>query len=422
MKKKFKVLLLIMLVSISAFAIERFTFVNIDITDNPYSLYATSVKAERGKLLGYEFIKTINSSEINDLFPEIDENVGEIRNIPKYDIDLYRINYTSIFLYEIVTLSGLIVVPHKSVPLSHIQYHHGTLFPFPGEYGEGSLDAPSLYKGIFPETTYSQYESRLFGNYLGSYGYLVSLPDYIGYGVSNNYEHTYSVHDRLAEQSVDMIFASRAFCGELNISLDGKTFLSGWSEGGAATLATQKLLESEYSEQLNITANAPLAAFSTIGIYSKFLISLAPLDIRNWDDGIDELLWAVYAINRYTDDKPLDTQNIFQFEVNNQSDVLNNRPTNSPSKALKYFIKDRDKLISKFVQNDLSDGWTPKAPIYLHHGTKDENVYYSFNADTTVRNLNKLGGNVELVKYEGHDHYTLDKLYLLNIIEEFGKY
>ena len=86
--------------------------------------------------MDYEFIKTITSDEINGLFPETDENEGDISNSPEYDIDLYRINYTSIFLYDIVTLSGLIVVPQKTGPLSHMQYHHGTLYPYtdiPGE-------------------------------------------------------------------------------------------------------------------------------------------------------------------------------------------------------------------------------------------------------------------------------------------------
>ena len=113
---------------------------------------------------------------------------------------------------------------------------------------------------------------------------------------------------------------------------------------------------------------------------------------------------------------------LFKFEINNQSDILNNRPTSVPTQCLQYFIKDKNKLISKFAHNDLSDGWTPIAPVYVHHGTEDENVFYPFNTETTVNNLNKLGGNVVLVKYEGHDHYTLDKLYLLNMIDEFNQY
>ncbi|MBD3351931.1 MAG: hypothetical protein GF364_10640 [Candidatus Lokiarchaeota archaeon] len=422
MKKKLQISILILLITISTFAIERFAFITIDTSYDPYSEYASTIKGERGNLLSYEFVTSIQAEDVNGLFPETDENEGDISDLPTYDIDLYRINYTSVFLYEIVNLSGLIIIPQKLGELSHIQYHHGTLFPYPDEMGEGLLDAPSLYEGNYPQTQYAQYESRLFGNFLGSYGYLVSLPDYIGYGVSESYEHTYSVNDRLAEQSVDMILATQAFCSSLSIELDGKLFLSGWSEGGAASLATQKLIESDYDGEIAITANAPLAAFSTTKFYSRVLLSLAPLDCTDWGGDLDDLLWATYAINRYTDDKPVDTEKIFKFEVDNQSDVLRNRPTNRPSQAIRYFIKDKSKLISKFAQNDLSDGWTPKAPIYIHHGTKDDVVMYIFNAKTTVNNLNKRGGNVELVKYEGHDHYTLDKLYLLNIIEEFTQY
>lgn len=424
MQKKWKVVLLIgiILLSLTVGAALYIFIVDIDISYDPYSEYANKVADDRGILMYSEFIKTVEASDVNDLFPEIDENEGDISDLPDYDIDLYRIVYTSVFLYDIVNLSGLIVVPQHNNSLSHVQYHHGTLYPYPHGDGEGSNDAPSLYEGEKPEKEYAQYESRLFGNYLGSYGYLVSIPDYIGYGVSNSYEHTYSVNDRLAEQSVDMILATREFCDDQNITLNDELFLCGWSEGGAACLATQKLIESEYNDEIKITANAPLAGFFAMEFYSKIFINLAPLIPTDWGEDLNDLVWALYAINQFTDDKPLDNSDIFQFEVENQLDVLKNRPTSIPSEAIKCCIKDRDKLISKFAHNDLSDNWKPKAPVYIHHGTEDENVPYPFNAENTVNNLNNQGGDVELVKYEGHDHYTLDKLYLLNIIEEFEQY
>jgi hypothetical protein len=118
----------------------------------------------------------------------------------------------------------------------------------------------------------------------------------------------------------------------------------------------------------------------------------------------------------------LDSDEIFKIPVDNQLDLLRNRTTSRPAKVIQYFIKDKSKLISKFAQNDLSDGWKPIAPVYIHHGTEDDIVYYFHNPEPTVKNLNKLGGNVTLVKYEGHDHYSLAKLYLLNMIEEFEQY
>lgn len=424
MKKIWIVSLIIVIVLSSAiigFAISIFA-VNIDTSHDPYTDYAATVVDKRGKLLTNDFVKTVDASDINGLFPELDEGEGDISSLPEYDIDLYRITYTSVFLEEIVTLSGLVVIPQKQGKLSHVQYHHYTLFPYDCGNGESNLDAPSLYDGEYPETQYLQYESRLFGNYLGSHGYLVSLPDYIGYGVSDSYEHSYSVNDRLAEQSVDMILATRELCSKLNVEINDKLFFCGWSEGAAAALATQKLIESDYKDTLTVTASAPLAGFYNTEFYGKVFINLAPFIPIDFGSEFNDLIWAAYAINQYTDDKPLDNSDIFKFEVNNQLDVTRDRPTNVLSGMFRYFIDGKDRLFSKFAQNELAHDWTPIAPVYIHHGTNDGTVPFTLNADLTVNNFNNQGGTAELVKYDGHDHESLDKLYLLNIIEEFGQY
>ena len=75
---------------------------NYDTSYDPYTEYALSVKDQRGKLLSQEFVKTVPASEINRLFPEINENVGDISGLPEYDINLYKITYTSVYLTEII--------------------------------------------------------------------------------------------------------------------------------------------------------------------------------------------------------------------------------------------------------------------------------------------------------------------------------
>ncbi|MDG0970498.1 MAG: hypothetical protein P8O06_11730 [Porticoccaceae bacterium] len=149
------------------------------------------------------------------------------------------------------------------------------MLPYPYAKGEGSLDAPPLYLGGYPQADKAHYETRLFGNYLGSAGFLVSLPDYIGYGVSNRHEHPYSVNDRLAEQSVDMLTATQSFAENLKLGLTNELYLSGWSEGAAASLAAQKLIENsttdtdDSSYEISISANFALADFYTTELYSK---------------------------------------------------------------------------------------------------------------------------------------------------------
>ena len=408
---------------ICLFLIERFAFITVDTNYDPYSERADEKRALRGQLIDSGFVIRISSDDINSLFPEHDEIPGDIDHLPTFDIDLYRIRYTSVFLDDIVTLSGLVIVPDREGSLSHMQYHHGTMLPFPFPNGEGALDAPSLYAGNYPETDGAHYETRLFGNYLGSAGFLVSLPDYIGYGASEDYEHPYSVNDRLAEQSVDMILATKSFARQNNIELDGTLYLSGWSEGGAASVATQKLIEERYTdlenneESLSVTANFSLAGFYNTELYSKLFVSLFPLDSSDWGGDLDVLIWTLYAINAYSDDRPVDTAELFKIPVENQLDILKNRTTSIPSKITPYVFQGKDDLISKFAKNDLSDGWAPKAPLYIHHGTRDDIVYYPLNAELTVENLRNNGGNATLVRYDDHDHYSPAKLYLLDMLD-----
>jgi len=252
---------------------------------------------------------------------------------------------------------------------------------------------------------------------------LVSLPDYVGYGISDHLEHPYSVNDRLAEQSVDMILATQAFAKEVGIELANGTYLSGWSEGAAAGLATQKLIEQEYqgsevnADNIYIAGNFALAGFYNTVLYSKLFTGLFPLDHSDWGEDLDILLWTLYTINKYSDDQPLDSTSLFKIPAANQLDVLKNRQTSVPAEITPFTISDKNRLISKFAKNSLSNDWTPKAPIYIHHGTEDDIVYYPFNTELTVQNLKEKGGNVTLIKYQDHDHYTPAKLFLLDMLE-----
>ena len=104
-------------------------------------------------------IKRIPHNDVNKLFPENNEIGGDVSDLPQFDIDLYRISYTSVFLDEVVALSGLIIVPNKDGPIHHVQYHYGTRRPYPYANGEGSLHAPSLYSGEYPQTHNAHYET-----------------------------------------------------------------------------------------------------------------------------------------------------------------------------------------------------------------------------------------------------------------------
>ena len=166
------------------------------------------------------------------------------------------------------------------------------------------------------------------------------MPDYIGYGVSSGYEQPYSVNDRLAEQSVDMLIATQSFAEKLKLEVTDELYLSGWSEGAAASLAAQKLIENgspdidDSSYEIPISANFSLGGFYSLELYSKLFVGLFPLDYSDWGGDLDVLLWALYAINAYIDDQPLDISSFFGRESPiSRSDPVRSRRSHRSSRS-----------------------------------------------------------------------------------------
>lgn len=395
------------------------SYANSDLQTSPAKMkQEASDSIQRGQLLQSEFVVSISKDNINKYFPERKTMQGNIDDVPKYDIDLYKITYSSVHDGKSVKLSGLVVVPKKQGELYHLQYHHGTLYPYPAKDGWGSLDVPSLYQGDFPKTHKASYETRLNGNYLGSYGYLVSLPDYAGYGVSENLEHPYSVNPQLAQQSVDMILATQAFAKKQQLPLKQGTFLSGWSEGGAISVATQKLIEQDYAKRIKLLANAPMSGMlNTAGLGEGF--KHAPTITQDLGEGMDFLAWTYYAYNKFSDN-PIATDKIFKMPVNNQLDILKNRPSSKPSEVFKPLAdKDLQHLITQAKNSNLASGWSPVAPLFIHHGTADTTVPFANNPEVALAYYKKHGGNASLTKYEGHEHETLGLLQMKNMLADF---
>ncbi len=356
-----------------------------------------SVNMQRGKLISSKLVASISKNKINEYFPERKNLKGNIDDLPKYDIDLYKITYNSIYQDKIVELSGLIVVPKKKGIYTHVQYHHGTLLPYWAKDGWGNMDAPSLYKGAAPKTHKEQYETRLYGNYLGSYGYFVSLPDYAGYGVSTNLEHPYSINTILAKQSVDMILASREFAKNKGLLLEENIALTGWSEGGAVSVATQKLIEEKYQDKIKLLANASISAFLNVAQnFSQILLASPKVDI-DLGENMDFLAWTYYAYNKFSN-KSISFDSIFKIPVKKDLDVLKDRPTNIPSKVFKLLDKTSyNHLLEVAKKNDLAHGFKPVAPLFIHHGNADKTVTYENNPEVALKNYKNKKGNASLI-------------------------
>ena len=72
--------------------------------------------------------------------------------------------------------------------------------------------------------------------------HMVSVPDYLGYGASKALLHSYEHAASLTSASTGMLRATREFCQQQRVSINGENFLLGYFEGGYAIKALHKLL------------------------------------------------------------------------------------------------------------------------------------------------------------------------------------
>ena len=317
---------------------------------------------------------------------------------PLKNIEAYKIKYktTDIDGSEIEA-SGVVFVPQGDAEMPIVSYQHGTI--------SDNDNAPSNVENLGND------EYTIMAVF-SSFGFVVSMPDYIGYGDSVASEHPYEHGNSLGSTSYDMLKATKEFLTNEEVKANNKLFLLGYSEGGYATLALQKYLENK--GDLSITHSLPGA-----GAYNKTEFSKT---ILNQDIELPHManyLWVLYTYNRIYENlrrpwsdyvvapyaevltninsKDITQISLDEFETNPQklftADLLKNLNDETD-----------EAFLSALSDNDLLD-WTPIAPITFYHGTEDQFVY-PLNSISTAAALKEKSAEVTYVPMEGENHFT----------------
>ncbi len=145
-----------------------------------------------------------------------------------YNVSLYKITYNTTFKGQPIIASGLVCIPKSSGSFPIISFQNGT--------NTKNANAPSL-----------NWNNELFSMIEGiaSTGYVILLPDYIGFGSSSNILHPYHHRESNNSAVIDLIKASQEFLKgkPSGATGNGKLFLMGYSQGGWATLSALKEIE-----------------------------------------------------------------------------------------------------------------------------------------------------------------------------------
>lgn len=285
----------------------------------------------------------------------------------KYDVDCYRVVYNTVNPdSSATTASGLLVLPVG--PPCHIpmvSYQHGTM--------ARKRDAPSRLKGEY-----------VIGLISASTGYCALMPDYLGLGDGPGL-HPYIHAQSEASATIDFMRAARLACDSLHVVLDDQVFLMGYSQGGHATMATQKKIQESYSDEFHITASAPMSGpYDVSGVMADIITSdstypapsYLPYILLSWNpiyhlfDSVQHVMITPYS----TTLPPL-------FNGNYTTGYIEARMPAVPNQIMQPALLDSFKRDSTHYfrtylkKNDLYD-WAPEVPTRMIFCQGDRSVPY----------------------------------------------
>ncbi len=173
----------------------------------------------------------------------------------EYAIQMYKILYTTTGTDGLPdTASGLVTIPVTEEPIPALVYMHGT------------TNGPN----VVPSNLNTDLGAIFF---FGGQGYFTLAPDYLGLGSSRGF-HPYCHAETEARAGRDMMIAVEAALSTFDVSLNGKYYITGYSQGGHAAMALQQMLETDHPELFNIRASAPLSGpYSISGVMRDLILS-----------------------------------------------------------------------------------------------------------------------------------------------------
>lgn len=311
------------------------------------------------------------------------------------EIDLYEIIYTTKWHdgSEIMA-SGLYFVPlGLNKASSQLIYHHGTK--------------------IKKERTNTIYREKAICAGFASDGYSVLMPDYIGLGKGEK-THLYQHAESESDAAIHMYLAVQELNEKLNIQTNDQLYLTGYSQGGHACLATHKRIQEDYQE-ISITASSPMSgAYHMSGAQADVMFapyldpSYLPYLLMSYNE--------VYNItgNSYSDlfvtpyDSIIPTLYNGELDLFEINDYLPEIPVDiiAPNLVDEYINNPNFKFKLALEENNLIH-WATNVPTQLCYCTEDKRVLKenSFIAYETM--LNKGSTNLKLFKVGNHlDHIT----------------
>lgn len=278
---------------------------------------------------------------------------------PYYPVKIYKVRYRTKDPFNNDTIaSGAVFIPTNtcdSMPV--VAYCHGTVLR--------KTEVPS-----------AQYDSNYEGLFFASKGYVVAMPDYLGLGDNGGF-HPYLHSLTEATATIDLMRAMREYMASTTEYLDGKVFVTGYSQGGHAAMATMKYIQdSSLTSEFNVVAGGPMSGPYSLSRVQPATIYDSVYGYNGFSPYVINSYQYVYGnlytdINQYYDSPYNGSIPPFLDGTHTFTSLNSSLPTNIYS-----FMS--DSVLDDFIADSISFSTTLRHDLKL-------NDNYSWNASMPIR-------------------------------------
>ncbi len=332
-------------------------------------------------------------------FPEIPQLSAFSAKVTN-DILVHKVTYKTTLQGKNIKASGLVYLPKASGNYPVMSFQNGT--------NTLNSDAPSESSG---SDNWFMLES------LASMGFIVVVPDYIGFGESANLTHPYLHAESTTQSILDMLRAVNELTAEDKVEAKPTKdlFIFGYSQGGWATMQLQKAIEKNYSEEFNLIASSCAAGPYSIGFMNDFIAKSTEYPMPYF---LGYLLNSYHSLELY----PNPLSDLFQepyaskipalYNGTNTGGTINAALTTNMANLLTSEFRTGfdtgtkfSVLKSAFTANSVAP-WIISTPTRLYHGGADELIPISLS-NKMLQDLKTAGTpneKIELIIIPGASH------------------
>jgi len=368
-------------------------------------------------LVSYNVVRSMTASDVNTLYGPVQflyPDVSDILPYIKSGARVYSITYNTTLGTKKLVASGLVTIPDGGGTYPMLSFQNGTNTLY--------ANAPSL----------SAYNSTIqLLNGFATTGFVVLMPDYLGFGSSTEVFHPYLVMDATVNPILDMFRAVKEMTAKTDLAfkLSPDLYIMGYSQGGLSTLQLQKSIETNYSSEFNLKAVGCGAGPYNLTQITDAVVTattyLQPYYIAYIMKGFKSV---GSFTNTYADifNEPYASRIDGLFNGLNSGSAINAQLSTNMSQLFTSEFRTNWKTNTKFqgIKDALAasgvPAWKIKTPLILAHGQADTDVT-PLMSSTLYNDLMSLDKTlpVTYIPMPGLDHGGASAPALINFVKRF---